>query len=205
MEHTVTIPSGDIQLEGRLERSAAEKGVVVMHPHPLYGGNMDNVVVETITRTYARRGYSTLRFNFRGAGASSGAFDEGRGEQSDILACIDYLEAEDIRVTDLAGYSFGAWVLASLSPLPQGVKRMLMVAPPVAFMDFSDVKPLHSEVRIITGSLDDFAPPGGVEKWTAACGLANEMTIVQGADHFFSGRLHQLENALSETITASLP
>jgi len=200
MEQPITIPCGDIQLVGRFERSGKENGVVITHPHPLYGGNMDNSVVETIARSYARRGYSTLRFNFRGVGASGGTFDDGRGEQSDILACIDYLEAEGIRVTDLAGYSFGVWVLARLSPLPDRIKRMLLVAPPVAFMDFSNIKPLRPDIRAITGSLDDFAPPGRVEKWLVACTAGKDMAVIPDADHFYTGRLHQLESAVLQAI-----
>lgn len=198
MEQIVTIPCGDIQLEGRLERSNAESGVIITHPHPLYGGDMQNPVVEAITRAYSNNGYSTLRFNFRGAGASGGDFDDGRGEQLDILACIDYLKSEGIEVKDLAGYSFGAWVLAKLSPLPDGVKRMLMVAPPVAFMDFSGMKPLPPGTRIITGSVDDFAPPPEVGKWLAGQGASLGMAIIEGADHFFSGRLSELETAVFE-------
>lgn len=201
MEQKVTIPCGDIQLEGRFQPASEEKGVVITHPHPLYGGDMHNSVVESVTQAYARRGYSTLRLNFRGVGASGGVFDDGQGEQLDILAGIDFLQLAGIRVTDLAGYSFGAWVLAKLSPLPDGIDRMLMVSPPVAFMDFSDINPLLPEVQAITGSLDDFAPPTGVEKWLAACTPAGDMTIIQEADHFFSGRLDRLEKALLQAIS----
>lgn len=201
MEQKVAIPCGDIELEGRFQPASGKKGVVIAHPHPLYGGSMANPVVETITRTYARRGYSTLRFNFRGVGASGGTFGNGRGEQKDILACINYLDAEGTQVTDLAGYSFGTWVLAKLSPLPDGIKRMLLVSPPLAFMDFSNVKPRLPNIRAITGSLDDFAPPREVEKWLASCGTTNNMTIIQDADHFYSSRLHQLENAVSQAVS----
>ena len=196
MEQKVTIPCNDIRLEGRLERIDGQNAAVVLHPHPLYGGDMDNPVVKTITGAYARCRYSTLRFNFRGVGASGGAFDNGRGEQLDILACCDFLKAEGFAAIDLAGYSFGAWVLAKLSPLPDGLGRMLMVAPPVAFMDFSDISSLLPDTRVITGALDAFAPPKKVEKWLTSCGASGGMAVVQGADHFFSGRLKQLEEAL---------
>jgi alpha/beta superfamily hydrolase len=201
MEYKVTIPCGDIQLEGQFERSSEASGVVIMHPHPLYGGDMDTPVVEAITRTYARQGYSTLRFNFRGVGASGGAFDDGRGETSDILACIDFLRSAGIRVTDLAGYSFGAWVLSKLSPLPEGIERTILVAPPVAFMDFSDIKPPLADIRAITGSHDDFAPPDGVEDWLASSDKAGDVTIIQDTDHFYTGRLHQLENTISRILS----
>jgi alpha/beta superfamily hydrolase len=201
MEQKVVIPCNDIQLEGRFEHSSGKNGVVVMHPHPLYGGSMDNPVVETITRTYARLGHSTLRFNFRGTDGSGGTFDDGQGEQFDILACIDFLGAAGVRVTDLAGYSFGAWVLSKLSPLPEGIRRTLLVAPPVAFMDFSDMTPPLADIRTITGSRDDFAPPNDVEDWLASNGSTGGMTIIQDADHFFTGRLHQLEDAISRAVS----
>ena len=196
MERKIAIPCDGIHLEGRFERMDGENAVIVLHPHPLYGGDMDNPAVKTIAGAYASRQYSTLRFNFRGVGGSGGTFDNGRGEQLDIIACVDFLKGEGFGAINLAGYSFGAWVLAKLSPLPDGVKRMLLAAPPVAFMDFSDITLLPSDIRTITGSLDEFAPPGDVEKWLTACGAMGDMTVVQGADHFFTGCLPQFEDAV---------
>jgi alpha/beta superfamily hydrolase len=200
MERIVTIPCGDIRLEGRFERMDGKSAAVVLHPHPLYGGDMDNPVVTTIAGAYKHRGFSTLRLNFRGVGGSGGAFDNGRGEELDILACFDFLKAQGIDAIDLAGYSFGAWVMAKLSPLPDGLSRMLMAAPPVAFMDFSDITSLPPDIRTITGSLDEFAPTTKVEKWLMSCGVAGNMDVVRDADHFFTGCLQQLEDAVLAVI-----
>ncbi|MEJ2024042.1 MAG: alpha/beta hydrolase, partial [Deltaproteobacteria bacterium] len=104
--------SGDLVLEGLLTRADGSRGVVVTHPHPLYGGNMQNNVVRAITRAYREAGYTTLRFNFRGVGASQGGFDNGRGEQKDVEAALQYRLSLGCDWLDLAGYSFGSWVNA---------------------------------------------------------------------------------------------
>ena len=89
-------------------------GAVISHPHPLMGGDMRNPVVEILAESLFAGGLSTLRFNFRGVGMSEGVFDEGRGEQEDVLAAVTYLERQGIREIVLAGYSFGAWVNAGV-------------------------------------------------------------------------------------------
>lgn len=200
MEQAVTIPCGDIHLEGRLKRSDGAKGVIVTHPHPLYGGDMANPVVTTIADAYARAGYSTLRFNFRGVGRSGGAFGNGRGERLDLLACIDFLAADGIATQALSGYSFGAWIISGLTPSPDGLLGVVMVSPPVAMMDFNDVNQQLPLVRAVTGSRDDIAPPDDVEDLLKCFYATGGLTIIDGADHFFSGYLHRLAEALSDIV-----
>ena len=104
----VTIHCNNVRLEGRLNRYPSEKGVVVTHPHPLYGGNMENPVVGQIVQSYFEKGFTTLRFNFRGTGKSSGMFDNGVGELDDVRAALLYLKESGVNDLHLAGYSFGA-------------------------------------------------------------------------------------------------
>lgn len=200
MEKQVSIPCGGITLEGRFDPMEGEKGVLIAHPHPLYGGDMENPVVQAIKNAYIRRGYSTLRFNFRGVGESQGTHDKGIGEQTDVHAGIDFLKAAGIRHIDLAGYSFGAWVIAGLSPLPDGINRMLLVSPPAAMLDFSDISHSHLPIRMITGSRDDIAPSNAIEALLDIIGTTAGLATIRGADHFFSGHMQELDSAISEAI-----
>ena len=108
MEEKITFSAETIEFEGLLQKNSAAKGVVITHPHPLYGGNIRNNVVMAISQTYQKLGYSTLCFNFRGVGRSRGSYGDGISEQEDVRAAIAYLADLDIKQIDLAGYSFGA-------------------------------------------------------------------------------------------------
>jgi alpha/beta superfamily hydrolase len=200
METRVIIPCGDIELEGMFGRREGKSGVIVTHPHPLYGGDMDNPVVTTIADAYARAGYSTLRFNFRGVGRSGGTFDNGGGERLDLLAAIDFLTAEGITTQALSGYSFGAWVLSGLSPAPAGLLGVVMVSPPVSMMDFDGANHKLPGIHAITGSHDDIAPPEAVETLLERFSEMTDLTIIDGADHFYSGHLPRLSEVLSNFI-----
>ena len=112
MEEKVCIRSGDLELEGLFESGRTTRGAVITHPHPLYGGNMHNPVVDAIRRAYRMKGVATLRFNFRGTGESEGQHDNGVGEQDDVLAALSFLTESGFQPVDVAGYSFGAWVNA---------------------------------------------------------------------------------------------
>ena len=107
-EERVTFSSGELSLEGLLRRGESDRGVVISHPHPLYGGEMRNQVVGIIQEVFAGKGWTTLRFNFRGVGRSQGEYDEGVGEQEDVRAAVRYLKEIKIKEIYLAGYSFGA-------------------------------------------------------------------------------------------------
>ena len=111
-EERVFIQAGEMKIEGRLDNAPGEKAAIVTHPHPLYGGDMNNNVVEALVQAYREKGYTTLRFNFRGVGQSGGSFDEGIGEQEDVKAALAHLGELGKSSIDLAGYSFGAWVNA---------------------------------------------------------------------------------------------
>ena len=109
-EEKVLFHSGDTQLEGLLEGASANSGAVITHPHPLYGGDMHNHVVGIIRQVYHQKGFTTLRFNFRGTGSSQGRYDNGKGEQADLIAAVNFLRKRGIDRIDLAGYSFGSWI-----------------------------------------------------------------------------------------------
>jgi len=112
MEERVFFGEKGMRLEGLYATGSGKRGAVVCHPHSLRGGDMHNPVVETLARALFGAGFSTLRFNFRGVGASDGIFDEGQGERDDLQAAKAFLEARGVREILPAGYSFGAWVIA---------------------------------------------------------------------------------------------
>lgn len=198
MEEKITFLSDGLRLEGLFAEGDGRGGVVITHPHPQYGGDMYNPVVESIANTYQRMGWTTLRFNFRGKGQSQGAFDQGVGEQQDVHAAIAYLQGRNYGEIDLAGYSFGAWVngLACSNPSPPDLHRMIMVSPPVAFIDFTAVGQLSALSLVITGSDDDIAPPKMIAPKRPHWNPAAHLEVIAGADHFYFGHLSKLERIL---------
>jgi alpha/beta superfamily hydrolase len=197
MEEKISFLSDGHEIEGRLEKSSLQKGVVITHPHPLYGGDMHNNVVAAIARVYRQKGYTTLRFNFRGVGNSQGSYGDGLGEQEDVRAAISYLADMSISQIDLAGYSFGAWVNAlSIINEPQ-LANMIMVSPPLAFIDFGSISGLSSLRLIVTGSRDDIAPPDLIRTSYAGWNAEAKFEVINGADHFYAGYLDKLEAILA--------
>ena len=191
----IEFSSGGLSLEGLFTGASSDRGVVVTHPHPLYGGDMYNPVVQTVADAYIQAGFSCLQFNFRGVGRSTGQFDNGRGEQGDVIAAVSWLTDRGIKGVSLAGYSFGSWVNARIGPGTAPVADQIMVSPPVAFIDFANVKSIPTLRLVVTGGRDDIAPPGLVEPLLAGWNPAAEMDIIPEADHFYGGLFRPAERA----------
>ncbi|MFO7553788.1 MAG: alpha/beta hydrolase [Desulfobacterales bacterium] len=200
MAERITFLSEKYEIEGLLNKRDEKKGVVVTHPHPLYGGDMYNMVVESIVHVYHMKGYSTLKFNFRGVGRSQGAYDNGLGEQKDVLSAISFLADMGMERIDLAGYSFGAWVNAHAIQEDGPVEQMIMVSPPVGFMDFNAIGTMNSLKFVVTGNRDDIAPADAIEKMMSAWNPNARFEVIDGADHFYGGYLKQLETVLISRI-----
>ena len=193
MEEVIYFTSGGLRLAGALAHTAGSRGVVIAHPHPLYGGDMDNPVVRAIQQAYLHQGFSTLRFNFRGVGASEGRFDNGVGERADVQAALTWAAGLGMTEIDLAGYSFGAWVNAGITA---GCRRMVMVSPPVAFMDFGPPVAIERLSLIVTGGRDEIAPPAMIAGYRSAWNTTAAFKVIPGADHFYTGFLETLENTI---------
>jgi hypothetical protein len=189
----------DGMLEGRLSLCDEKAAAVITHPHPLYGGDMQNPVVRSIADVYRKKGYTTLRFNFRGVGKSQGRYDEGRGEVLDLLAAVSLLRERGASLVHLAGYSFGAWVIAHAASEAKA-PGLILVAPPAAMMDFSEIRTLPQLSLVITGTDDAFAPPRLLEPLVAGWRPEAHLRVIEGADHFYFGRFQELEAALAEDI-----
>ena len=199
MEETITFESDGFQLQGLLHR-AGTTGVVVTHPHPLYGGNMYNPVVETITRAFQHQGFTTLRFDFRGVGNSQGSYDKGIGEKKDTCQALAYLSQIHNEKLCLAGYSFGAWVNAQIQPADAPVFKMIMVSPPVAFIDFGPPQEIPHLKLVVSGSRDDIAPVHMIQERLRSWNPTTPFEIITGADHFFSGYADILASTLMAHI-----
>ena len=181
--------SEGLKIEGMLEEVEGEKGVVLSHPHPLYGGTMHNNVVRALAHAYQNEGYSTLRFNFRGVEQSEGDYGNGVGEQADVQAA---LKALGKKYMDLAGYSFGAWVTALGLEKFEAAQRLIMVSPPVSFIDFGFLE-YHPKIRlVICGSRDEIAEYRKVEEMLPRWNDQAVFRVIQGADHFYSGHEEEL-------------
>ena len=200
MEKKVFFRSGDFDLEGLFESGRTHRGVVITHPHPLYGGDMHNPVVDAIRRAYRMKGFATLRFNFRGTGESEGQHDNGVGEQADVLAALSFMTESGFHQVDLAGYSFGAWVNA-LTIQREGLsENLVMVSPPVAFIDFASIGRLPGLRLVVTGSRDEIAPSDAIRQMLPTWNPSAHFDIIDGSDHFYGRHARQLEDVLDRYI-----
>ncbi len=197
-EKKVFFGQGNIHLEGLYANSGGAMGVVISHPHPLMGGDMSNSIVKTLAETLFAAGISTLRFNFRGVGKSTGTFDDGRGEQDDVLAAVSFMEEQGIREILLAGYSFGAWVNAGILNR-RNLLPALFVSPPINLFSF-DFQALRGKVGlIICGDQDPYCPTDRIK--SVAAELACRLDIILDADHFFQSRENDLAVCINDFTT----
>jgi hypothetical protein len=167
---------------------------LIAHPHPLFGGTMDNKVVQTLARAFVQAGWTALRFNFRGVGASAGQHDEGRGETEDLLALVAS-EAPDGPLA-LAGFSFGSFVasraLQSLWPA-RSIEKIVLVGTAAARFEVAALPPeAHDRTLVVHGELDDTVPLQAVLDWARPQSLP--VTVMPGGEHFFHGQLPLLKN-----------
>ncbi len=203
-EIQVSFRSGDLTLEGLLANPGANApAAVVCHPHPLYGGSMYNNVVDAILAAMWQAGYATLRFNFRGVGASEGEHDGGPGEVDDAVATMTYLLAQPgVRKAGavMAGYSFGAMVAVSAGYERAEIARIVAVALPLAMADARIPDGASKPVLLVSGDRDSYSPVAGLQALKSKIGDSARLEIVAGADHFFGGR----EAELGRVIGAAL-
>ena len=203
------MPALDLKLSTRHVEAVLDKAegvsrglAVVAHPHPLFGGTMDNKVVQTLARACVACGWDCLRFNFRGVGSSQGVYDEGRGETEDLLALVDQL-APDSPVV-LAGFSFGAFVTcqAVQSLWPTGrLKKIILVGTAVSHFPASPLPiEAHEHSLVIHGESDDTVAFSAVMDWSRPQQLP--VTVFPGTGHFFHGQLPLLKSLAMRHLRA---
>jgi len=200
-EEKVSWKNGKLVGVGLWSRSCGNNGVVICHPHPLMGGSMHNNVVATIQNEFLSGGYSTLRFNFRGVGQSSGSYDEGRGEKQDILSACEFMKAQGVEIITLVGYSFGAWICCRLiKDNPSIAASVILISPPQKYFDF-DWKGLENAVELIVcGDNDMFCDADDLRR--TAADIYASLTVLAGTDHFYFGQEVRLAGHLRQYINA---
>jgi alpha/beta superfamily hydrolase len=184
-------PAG--RLEGRYSHSRIQNAplAIILHPHPEHGGTMNNKITYHLFQTFVERGFSTLRFNFRGVGRSQGEYDKGEGELSDAASALDWMQEinPNAPYTWVAGFSFGAWIGMQLLMRRPEVRGFVSIAPPANIYDFSFLAPCPTSGLILQGSRDEIVPEPYVEKLVAKLrtqrGITVDYRVVDGANHFF--------------------
>jgi len=191
-------PAG--RLEGRYHHEAAPDApvAIILHPHPQFGGTMNNQIVYNLYYSFVNRGFSVIRFNFRGVGRSQSLFDNGIGELSDAAAVLDWAQTfnTDSRYCWIAGVSFGAWISMQLLMRRPEIAGFISVAPPANHYDFSFLAPCPSSGLMINGAEDKVVPNSSVEELVAKLKAQKGIDIaheqVPGANHFFEGKVDEL-------------
>ena len=187
----------------------ATHAALVCHPHPLYGGTLHNKVVFHAMKALNSFGFPTLRFNFRGTGLSQGEHAHGAGEQDDVRAALDWLDREFHLPLVFAGFSFGAAVGLQPACEDDRVKAEIGLGIPVAAIDdrnydFSFLTGCQKPKLLVSGSRDQFGPRPALEKLVNSIPEPKKLVIIEGADHFFEGRLKELRESIEGWITETL-
>lgn len=203
---TFFIPGPAGRLEAMLwtaDNPAPQLVAVVCHPHPLFGGTMHNKVVYQAAKVLHRSGLPVLRFNFRGAGLSEGQHDEGRGEQDDIRAALGYLaEHFPAKPILLAGFSFGAWVGLRVGCEDSRVTKLIGLGIPVDNSDMSYLRECVKPKLLLQGARDQFGSRANVEALFAEMPAPKRLVVVDGAEHFFAGKLDQVAAAIDSWLSS---
>jgi alpha/beta superfamily hydrolase len=188
-------PAGRIECAVDAPQGQAKGRALVAHPHPLFGGTLDNKVVQTLARAFVDLGYEAWRPNFRGVGQSEGSFDEGRGEVEDLAAVLEFMQTDSFI---LAGFSFGAAMQAMLAarlPSERRAERMVLVG--LAVTSFV-VPPVPAGTLLIHGEQDETIPLAAVLDWARPQELP--VVLVPGADHFFHRKLQVLRGIVAANV-----
>ena len=203
----------DGRLEGRYHQSKKPGApiAIVLHPHPLHGGNMNNRVVFIMFNNFVERGFSVLRFNFRGVGRSQGAFDNGVGELSDAAYAFDWMQQfnSNSPFCWIGGYSFGALISMQLMMRRPEIEGFVSISPPAGTEDFSFLAPCPSSGLIIHGDKDTHVPLDAVKKLAQKLdgqkNISVNLSIVKGADHFYKDNMDNLSKEVASYLENSLP
>ncbi len=201
---TLTGPAGVIEAAVDEPHGPLRGVAVIAHPHPLFGGTMDNKVVQTLARAFVQCGWSAVRFNFRGVGGSEGGYDHGQGELQDLLAVVRD-QAPDGALA-LAGFSFGAFVTShAIESLWQQrpLDKLVLVGTAASRFNVAALAPeLHERTLVVHGEVDDTVPLADVMNWARPQKLP--VTVIPGVEHFFHGQLMLLRSLIVRHLRSDL-
>ena len=197
----VIFNGSDGRLEGRYihGESATSPLAIILHPHPQHGGTMNNRIVYSMFHMFVRRGFSVLRFNFRGVGRSQGMFDHGQGELRDAAAALDWMQSHNPNASGVwvAGFSFGAWIAMQVLMRRPEIQGFLCASLPANMYDFSFLAPCPSSGLIVHGEQDRVTSTDSViklvNKLSQQRGITIDFDAIEGADHFFADYLGEFE------------
>ena len=197
------------RLEGRYQHNRAPNAPIalMLHPHPQHGGTMNNKVVYTMYHAFARRGFSVLRFNFRGVGRSQGVYDRGEGELSDAASALDWLQTfnQNAGACWIAGFSFGAWIGMQLLMRRPEITGFVSLSPPANMYDFSFLAPCPSSGLVIHGDRDELVPEPSVAKLVSKLAhqrnLEIDYRVIPGANHFYHDNMEDLDWHISDYLS----
>lgn len=199
-------PAGALEIARDVPAGASCGIAVIAHPHPLFGGTLDNKVVQTLARAFAQSGWTAVRFNFRGVGGSAGSHDEGRGELDDFLAVVQHVapSGESQSALALAGFSFGAYVTTHaferLNPT-RNIEKLVLVGTSVSRTPAAPIdKAAHLKTLVLHGEQDDTVLLSAVMDWARPQALP--VTVVPGVGHFFHGQLTLLKNLVVRHLSS---
>ena len=211
MEKTeVKFSCGELSLEGVLnvpEGKGPFPAVIVCHPHPLYGGNMDNNVVYSLCEALTGASFISFKFNFRGVGRSQGKFSQGIGEQEDVSAAISFVSGvaeADLERIGLVGYSAGAGFAFPVGVEDTRIKALVAVSPPLSMFDFESLKDCLKPKLLLSGSGDDFTPVTQFLQFCQNLPDPKECLSIEGADHFWWGYEFEVASKVTAFFTKAL-
>ena len=200
------------RIEGRYHHSKRHNAPIalLLHPHPQHGGTMNNKIIYALYQTFVQRGFSVLRFNFRGVGRSQGQFNNGQGELSDAASALDWMQSRNGNTPScwIAGFSFGAWVSMQLMMRRPEIDGFISIAPPASIHDFSFLAPGPADGIIIHGDRDIVVPQASVDKLAQKLqkqkNIEVEYRIIKGSDHFFQKHMDKLSQEVNDYLNRTL-
>lgn len=203
-------PAGRLEAKLNINKSPNAPLALILHPHPLFGGTMNNKVVFNLYKSLFENGFTTLRFNFRGVGKSEGTYDNGEGELHDASAALDWFQNTFEKASScwITGFSFGSWIGFQLLMRRPEVENFIAISPPASKYDFSFLSPCPRSGLIVQGTNDEVITESSVtalaHKLSKQKNIEIDYKIIEGASHFFENHMDELNQTLTDYITKTL-
>lgn len=209
-EIIISGPEGRIEARYHHSEKKNAPAAIILHPHPLHGGTMNNKVTYNLYHAFARNGFSVVRFNFRGVGRSQGKYDDGAGELSDAAAVLDWLQIQNPNAASfwMGGFSFGSWIGMQLLMRRPEIEGFIAVSPPVGNFDFNFLSPCPAHGLILQGDQDSVVSVDNVSRLSEKLGKqrnANiDYRIILGADHFYRSHMDDLNAHMEDYLLSRI-